>query len=263
MKENRFYLLLTFFLTFLFWGILVFYTQSSSKPFNTSFVMIIFYVLGVVSPAIAGVIVKKRALSKSAFKAFLKNIVFPSKKWLWYIVLVAVVLCFKMIPFLAFGGEKITFIYMVLLQLPLYVLIGGLEEIGWRGLLFANLQKKMSAFKSTLITGVIWIIWHLPLFFIIGTYQEMYSNYYTFALNTLGFSFILSAAFMFTKSIFMCIFSHAFLNSLAGVFVTHETIWSSMMTLLLGVALFFGFVIYQRRSTSGEPVDKGNVPQAT
>lgn len=39
------------------------------------------------------------------------------------------------------------------------------EELGWRGLLLPELQKKFSAFRSSLIIGVIWYCWHIPLFY--------------------------------------------------------------------------------------------------
>jgi membrane protease YdiL (CAAX protease family) len=39
------------------------------------------------------------------------------------------------------------------------------EELGWRGILLPEFQKKFPAFKSSLIIGVIWYCWHIPLFF--------------------------------------------------------------------------------------------------
>ncbi|SEP03807.1 Membrane protease YdiL, CAAX protease family [Halogranum amylolyticum] len=47
-----------------------------------------------------------------------------------------------------------------------------LEELGWRGYALDRLQLDHSALVSGLILGVIWSIWHLPLFFIAGSYQH-------------------------------------------------------------------------------------------
>jgi membrane protease YdiL (CAAX protease family) len=245
MKEIRRYLLLTFALTYLFWGSIGVYTQIKNVSFNSSAIMLVLYVAGVISPAISAIAVKKHSLTEEEFKIFIRNILSPVKKLNWYIVAVLMVLFFKIVQFSIFGGEKVASAYMILLQLPIYILIGGLEEVGWRGLLFANLQNELSVFKSIMLTGIIWTVWHAPLFFIHGTYQEMFSSLYTFALNTLGFTFVLSVIFQNTKSIFMCILSHALLNSISAVLITEETLLSSLITLLAGVVIFFGYRLYE------------------
>ena len=44
------------------------------------------------------------------------------------------------------------------------------EELGWRGLLLPELQNIFSPLKSSLIIGVFWFCWHIPLFWApIGT----------------------------------------------------------------------------------------------
>ena len=45
------------------------------------------------------------------------------------------------------------------------------EEMGWRGYALPGLQADWTPLKASLVLGVIWAIWHLPLFFIPGTYQ--------------------------------------------------------------------------------------------
>jgi len=45
------------------------------------------------------------------------------------------------------------------------------EEMGWRGYALDGLQARWNALSSSLILGVLWAAWHLPLFFIEGTFQ--------------------------------------------------------------------------------------------
>ena len=45
------------------------------------------------------------------------------------------------------------------------------EEAGWRGFALPRLEAKYSALRSSLILGVIWTFWHLPLFFLTGQTQ--------------------------------------------------------------------------------------------
>ncbi|MFV9645418.1 MAG: type II CAAX prenyl endopeptidase Rce1 family protein [Desulfobacterales bacterium] len=50
-------------------------------------------------------------------------------------------------------------------------LIPFIEELGWRGYALDRLQSKRNALVSSLILGIVWSLWHLPLFFIKDTYQ--------------------------------------------------------------------------------------------
>lgn len=46
------------------------------------------------------------------------------------------------------------------------------EELGWSGYALDGLQQKRSALTSSLIIGAVWAVWHLPLFFVEGTFQH-------------------------------------------------------------------------------------------
>lgn len=44
------------------------------------------------------------------------------------------------------------------------ILVGLFEELGWRGFLLPRLQKDRPALAAALITGLVWLPWHLPEF---------------------------------------------------------------------------------------------------
>lgn len=52
----------------------------------------------------------------------------------------------------------ITAVYMIF-----FVALG--EEVGWRGYLLPSLQVTFNALWSSVIVGMIWAVWHLPLFY--------------------------------------------------------------------------------------------------
>ena len=60
----------------------------------------------------------------------------------------------------------IAFVYILLLGGPLQ------EEFGWRGYALERLQKRWNALVSSIVIGLVWGAWHLPLFFM--PRQEFY-----------------------------------------------------------------------------------------
>jgi membrane protease YdiL (CAAX protease family) len=45
------------------------------------------------------------------------------------------------------------------------------EELGWRGFALDRLQARMTALSASLVLGSVWALWHVPLFFVPGSFQ--------------------------------------------------------------------------------------------
>jgi hypothetical protein len=56
--------------------------------------------------------------------------------------------------------------------LPLLIIGPLSEEFGWRGYALGRLQTRWNALTSSLILGLVWAFWHLPLFMMVGTSQH-------------------------------------------------------------------------------------------
>jgi len=73
-----------------------------------------------------------------------------------------------------FGGEKIELsniqpIFTIVPMFIMFFITAGLgEEIGWTGFLTPRLQARYNALTSSIIRGVLWGLWHFPLFIFSG-----------------------------------------------------------------------------------------------
>lgn len=90
---------------------------------------------------------------------------------------------------------------------------GGLEEGGWRGYLLPCLCQKYPLLPSALLTGAVWVLWHLPYFFLPGSLQNE-ENFLAYALTGILTGFILAAIYVLTKSVFLCMLFHSWQNAI-------------------------------------------------
>jgi len=107
--------------------------------------------------------------------------------------------------------------YMMFAALPVMIIGGGVEEVGWRGFLQPALEKKFPFPISMMIVIPIWYTWHIPLWFLPS------SNHYGdsligFAIMIVVWSFALAALYKVTESVFACVMYHAFVNSIGSVY---------------------------------------------
>lgn len=234
--EIRRYLIYTFSFSWLFWGIAILLTQTQIAPFGNP-LMLIPYMLGGLSPAICEIYIMKKFSSKEEYRTFIKSIINPRHNMVWYILIILSAFIFCFLPTLFGGAKMVQPIYMAFIEFPFMIIGGGLEEIGWRGFLQPALQRKMPAFKSTLIVSIIWAVWHLPLWFIVGTNQTSI-NFISFLITAMALSFVLASLYNATQSIFLCIVMHAFINGFWDVFRPNDYILPSLPALLFCVILF-------------------------
>jgi membrane protease YdiL (CAAX protease family) len=72
----------------------------------------------------------------------------------------------------SFAFAEIAALWLFPLGLALtFVVGGGQEELGWRGFAQPALQDGVSAFTASLAVGLVWFVWHVPLFFVPGSSQ--------------------------------------------------------------------------------------------
>lgn len=107
----------------------------------------------------------------------------------------------------------------VILAIPYFVLMlvigGGQEEFGWRGYAQEPLQEKIGVIPASLVIGVIWGIWHLPLWFMAGDLHSAYS-FFAFVIMTTSISLIYAWLYNTSgKKLIVVLFFHAMNNTAA------------------------------------------------
>lgn len=92
------------------------------------------------------------------------------------------------------------------------ILLGGLEEIGWRGYLQPRLQDQFSALTASLVTGLVWALWHFPLFLLESTNQASFSPFW-FTIHAVALSVVLAWAYNATAgSLLLVVLFHGATN---------------------------------------------------
>jgi uncharacterized protein len=105
-------------------------------------------------------------------------------------------------------------VHLVLLPTALIagILLGGLEEIGWRGYLQPRLQDRFSALTVGLVIGLVWALWHAPLFLMESTSQASFSPIW-FTIHAVALSVVLTWVYNSTGgSLLIAVLFHGAIN---------------------------------------------------
>lgn len=125
-------------------------------------------------------------------------------------------------------------------------LIPLIEELGWRGYVLDRLQATRSALRSTLILGIVWSLWHLPLFLAAGTYQASLGigtlEFWLFLIGIIPLSFAFTWVYNNTnRSILAVILFHSMVNFTGELF--DITARANTISIVLWVIAAIGITI--------------------
>ena len=254
-KRNILFLIFTFTLTWGCWWSLALLVQKNILSFHSLFGQVLF-MIGGSAPTIAAYFALLK--TNGDLKKFHAQVLKIKVHYKWHLFAFFT-------PFiLSAVGTGIAYLfdnqflfehpmqplYMILPAFLISIILGGVEEFGWRGIVQPELSKKHGYFMINLILGTIWALWHLPLFYIqgVGHYRESFIIY---ALGAIAFSSFLTWLYAKTKSIFLCVVFHASINASATLglgfvkdivpaYIIH-TVFMLMIGTLLLILLDKGF----------------------
>ena len=198
----------------------------------TSLMGIIAVIVGGLSSAFWGGLASI-SYRQSSFKQVLKDF-FQVKDSLANYFLVFIFLVLDFFPSIL-GGKIIT--QSLVLPVVLFfkaLLFGGIEEIGWRYFFQPTLEERITYLSATLITFLTWSIWHLFYFYIDGSLAVI--QLFPFLVGLLTNCFILSALYHKTQNLWICVMTHACINSLSQILVNEDG-WLSLVSKILIISL--------------------------
>lgn len=216
---------------------------------------------GSFGPSVSGLILAYKSGGKKEVCALLKSVknINIKPQWMMFAFLaMPAVSAISCLIYSSIGGDvpqtqfkiwqlPIAFLYIVLFMGPLG------EEIGWRGFALGRMLNKFTPFKPAVIIGVIWTIWHLPLFFITGTTQNILAGFGIIAaflcymVYTVMISVLITLLYVKSSgSLFVSILFHAMGNMSLGI-IPLILLKTGAVILLIVLSVLSIAVIYKYR----------------
>jgi len=192
-------------------------------------------IIGAYGPSISALIIEKITMGNQGVKALLNKLLIWKLHFKWYLFIFLVPVLLYGLAVLStqlFGYELDTINFkeglsssflFILIALP----FGPLgEELGWRGFFLPKLLQKFNIWKSSLIVGVIWTVWHLATFSLPGAaipsvFEVSFYTLFLYLLMTIAESFLFTYIFLKTNgSVLIAILLHTAFNAGSNIVLT-------------------------------------------
>ena len=155
------FLLATFLITWPAWWLNAALTSAGIIEYS-GLIGTALHTIGVFGPTIAGLSLIPEGFTLKRGLAFTFGGLRRSLPWTAAFLVVPLVLLTAASDGLAEGLSPISAMGVFLAAL---MVSGGNEELGWRAVLEPELERSMPVSAACLVTGAIWGLWHLPLWF--------------------------------------------------------------------------------------------------
>jgi len=137
-------------------------------------------------------------------------------------------------------------------------LSAGGEEIGWRGFLVPELMKFNSFTRTSIITGIIWSVWHVPLI-LWSDYHSKTPSWYAvtcFAVMVISISFVFAWLRMKSGSVWPAVLLHATHNAVIQAYLDALTVDRGRTSYLIGefgcamlpLTILAAWIVWKRRA---------------
>lgn len=175
----------------------------------------ILFVVGGFVPSVAGLLLTRIYDNKSGLKELLKSAVNYRIGLQTFIIILICPVATGMLQIIIMrltGGsfDYSQFIKQLPSIIPLIILGPLSEEFGWRGFLQKRVNTEFTPVIGSIVIGVTWALWHLPLFYLPGTSQHDFDiPFIPFFISLIFTSFIYTYVYIKSHgSLFSAILLH-------------------------------------------------------
>jgi membrane protease YdiL (CAAX protease family) len=229
---------------------------------------VVFY-LGVFAPGIVALVMTWRADGRPAVGTLLGRLFQWQVGLRWYafalgymaVVKLAAAVSHRIVAgaWPAFGEDPV--ILMILAAVFSTVILGQAgEELGWRGYALPRLAARFGMGWASVLLGVIWAVWHLPLFFLAGT-STTDQSFTLYLLQVTALSVAVAWVYHNTGgSLLLTMLLHAAINNTKDIVpsapATPPGVWSlngSLVSWLTVGLLWVGAAYFLMRIARSQP----------
>jgi hypothetical protein len=214
--------------------------------------------LGTIAPSLVALWLTARADGRAGTHAMLRRLLEWRVGARWYVFAVgymaAIKLAVALVHRVAVGawprfGEEVWYIIMASIVITTVGQAG--EEIGWRGYALPRLAARLGLAQASVLLGLIWACWHLPLFFIPGVNQTGQS-FPVYLMMVTALSVAIAWLYGHTNgSLLLAMLMHSAINQTAKIVPTADSAatnplalsgslvaWLTLALLWIGAAYF-------------------------
>jgi len=223
------FFVLTFAVTWSLWLAAWAMSRGGAAGYPPAGVGTLLFYLGVFAPGIVATWLTHRHQGSKGVRALLGRLVQVHAGLRWYAFALAYMAAIKLTSALIhrlvsgswprFGTEPILLMLGAILLSTVVFSQSG-EELGWRGYALPRLAARIGLGAASVVIGVIWAVWHIPLFFIPGI-ETTGQSFPLYALGVIALSVAIAWLYANTNgSLFLTMLMHSAINNTKDIVPT-------------------------------------------
>jgi len=222
-------LLKFFFLTYaVTWACFITVERISHGPAPTTSALALvrgsLLLLGTFAPSLVALGITGRAEGRPGVRALLRRTVQWQVGTRWYLFAIGYLPAIKLSVALVhrvmtgswphFGTEPW---YIIVAAIIISTPVQAGEEIGWRGYALPRLADRFGFGRASILLGLIWSCWHLPIFFLRGA-DKYGQSFPVWTLQVVALSVAITWLYVHTKgSLLLTMLMHSAVNQTVGI----------------------------------------------